>query len=295
MWAQEKKHFVKRSSMSAYILITENHLLPAFGKYENITEQMVQKFVLETMQKGLSKKSVKDCIITLKMIMKYGSKNMLIDYHLWDIKYPTDRTSSNIEVFSISEHKKAIGYIKEHLTFRNMGIYICLCTGMRIGEICALQWGDIDIEKGVIHIRRTIQRIYVIGDERKTELYIDTPKTKNAIRSIPIVNHLLATLKPLVKLMNQEFYVLTNDAKPTEPRTYRSYYKSLMQHLELPPLKFHVLRHSFATRCLESKADVKTVSVLLGHSNISTTLNLYVHPNDEQKKSVINNVFKNFK
>lgn len=99
-------------------------------------------------------------------------------------------------------------------------------------------------------------------------------------------------LKPLKRIVNPVFFVLTNDAKPTEPRTYRSYYKKLMTTLNMPQLKFHVLRHSFATRCIESKCDYKTVSALLGHSNITTTLNLYVHPNREQKKKVIEQMFK---
>ncbi len=166
-------------------------------------------------------------------------------------------------------------------------------SGMRIGEICALKWEDIDVDNGLIKVNRTIQRIYVIeGDVRKTELLIDTPKTRNSIREIPMTKDLIRIIKPIKKIVNSEFFVLTNEAKPTEPRTYRSFYKNLMRHLEIPEMKFHGLRHSFATRCIESKADVKTVSVLLGHSNISTTLNLYVHPNMEQKKSVINNVFK---
>jgi integrase len=106
---------------------------------------------------------------------------------------------------------------------------------------------------------------------------------------------LLKMLKPIKKIVNPSFYVLTNDAKPTEPRTYRTYYKNLMKELDMPELKFHGLRHSFATRCIESKCDYKTVSVLLGHSNISTTLNLYVHPNLEQKKKAIDQMFKGLK
>ncbi|MDR2206718.1 MAG: tyrosine-type recombinase/integrase [Flavobacteriaceae bacterium] len=92
--------------------------------------------------------------------------------------------------------------------------------------------------------------------------------------------------------MNPNFFILTNDAKPTEPRTYRNYYKKMMQSLNIPELKFHGLRHSFATRCIESNCDYKTVSVILGHSNISTTLNLYVHPNLEQKKKCIDQMAK---
>ena len=103
---------------------------------------------------------------------------------------------------------------------------------------------------------------------------------------------LLAMVKPLKKVVNEDFYVLTNDEHPTEPRTYRNYYNSLMKKLDIPKLKYHGLRHSFATRCIEAGCDYKTVSVLLGHSSISTTLNLYVHPNMEQKKRCITKMFK---
>lgn len=189
-----------------------------------------------------------------------------------------------------------MNYIQDHFTFRNLGVYICLSSGMRIGEVCALTWEDLDTEKGVISVNRTIQRIYMIEDgKRKTELILDTPKTKNSIREIPISKDLLRILKPFKKIVNPSFFVLTNDIKPTEPRTYRSYYKNLMEHLKMPDLKFHGLRHSFATRCIESNCDYKTVSVLLGHSNISTTLNLYVHPNMEQKKKAIEQMFKTLK
>ena len=184
-------------------------------------------------------------------------------------------------------------YIQTHFTFRNLGVYICLSSGMRIGEICALTWEDIDVNTGIVSVRRTIQRIYSVEDGvRKTELVLDTPKTKNSIRDIPISRDLLKILKPVKKVVNNSFFVLTNDAKPTEPRTYRSYYENFMQELNIPKLKFHGLRHSFATRCIESKCDYKTVSVLLGHSNVSTTLNLYVHPNMEQKKKAIEQMLK---
>ena len=108
----------------------------------------------------------------------------------------------------------------------------------------------------------------------------------------PGMQELLAMVKPLKKVVNEDFYVLTNDEYPTEPRTYRNYYGKLMAKLGIPKLKYHGLRHSFATRCIEAGCDYKTVSVLLGHSNISTTLDLYVHPNMEQKKRCISKVFK---
>ena len=107
-----------------------------------------------------------------------------------------------------------------------------------------------------------------------------------------MTKNLQKMIRPIKKVVNENFYVLTNDPTPTEPRTYRNYYRQFMQSLGLPAMKFHGLRHSFATRCIESKCDYKTVSVLLGHSNISTTLNLYVHPNMEQKRHCIDQMCK---
>jgi integrase len=296
LWKKDKKQYVKKSSFSAYVLLTENHLLPVFGHYYELTEADVQKFVFQKLERGLSQKTIKDILIVLKMILKFGAKNKWLAYTPFEIQFPTEREKRNIEVLNRSNQKKIMNYIQDHFTFKNLGVYICLSAGMRIGEVCALTWDDIDIDNGIIHVNRTIQRIYVIENgQRRTELILDTPKTKNSIREIPISKDLLRLLKPFKKIVNPSFFVLTNEAKPTEPRTYRSYYRNLMELLNMPDLKFHGLRHSFATRCIESNCDYKTVSVLLGHSNISTTLNLYVHPNLEQKKKAIEQMFKGLK
>lgn len=296
LWKTDKKQYVKRSTFSAYLLLVENHLLPVFGQKHNLEETEVQAFVFCKLKEGLSQKTVKDILIVLKMILKFGAKHKYLAYEPFDIRFPTERVKQQLEVLTRSNQKKIMKHIHEHFTFRNLGVYLCLVTGMRIGEVCALTWEDIDTDNGVVRVNKTIQRIYVIeNNTRKTELIIDTPKTKNSIREIPISRGLLRILKPVKKIVNNSFFVLTNEAKPTEPRTYRNYYKNLMEDLGMPKLKFHGLRHSFATRCIESKCDYKTVSVLLGHSNISTTLNLYVHPNIEQKKKAINQMFRSLR
>lgn len=293
LWKVNKKQYVKKSSFSAYALLIENHVLPTFGKAFHVEETDVQDFVFRKLESGLSHKTIKDILIVLKMILKFGAKNKWFEYTPFDIQFPTEREKHSLEVLTKSDQKKIMNHIQDHFTFRNLGVYICLSAGMRIGEICALTWEDVDTDRGVISVNRTIQRIYIIEDGiRKTELILDTPKTKNSIREIPISKDLLRLLKPFKKIVNPSFFVLTNDARPTEPRTYRSYYKNLMHELGMPELKFHGLRHSFATRCIESNCDYKTVSVLLGHSNISTTLNLYVHPNMEQKKKAIEQMFR---
>lgn len=295
-WKSDKQRYVKQSTYAAYVLILENHLLPSFGDYESLSEKLVQEFVLQKLENGLCVKTVKDILIVLKMVMKFGVKNEWMNYCEWDIKYPTSETNKNLEVLTIAHHKKILDFIKENFTFRNLGIYISLTTGLRIGEICGLKWSDIDVCNETITVRRTIERIYIIeGDCKHTELVINTPKTKNSCREIPMNKELLAMVKPLKKVVNNEFYVVTNEEKPTEPRNYRNYYYRLMKRLEIPRLKYHGLRHSFATRCIESNCDYKTVSVLLGHANITTTLNLYVHPNMEQKKRCITKMLKSLK
>ena len=287
-WKEYKRPYVKQSTMAAYVLILENHVLPYFGDGDSLHEQAVQAFVLQKLERGLSVKTIKDILIVLKMVMKFGVKNEWMTYYEWDIKYPTTSTSKELEVLSVANHRKILNYIQSHFTFTGLGIYISLSTGLRIGEICALKWSDINVADGTITVSRTIERIYIIeGEKKHTELIINTPKTKNSCRKIPMSKELLAMIKPLKKVVNEDFYVLTNDERPTEPRTYRNYYNGLMVKLDIPKLKYHGLRHSFATRCIEAGCDYKTVSVLLGHSNISTTLNLYVHPNMEQKKRCI--------
>ena len=292
-WKEDKRPYVKQSTFAAYMLTLENHILPCFGDCTELHESNVQEFVLERIQKGLSVKTIKDILIVLKMIMKFGVKKEWMSYYEWDIKYPTTDGNKELEVLTVANHKKILQYIHQNFTFRNLGIYISLSTGLRIGEVCALKWSDFDLVNGTISVERTIERIYIIdGDKKHTELVINTPKTKNSYREIPMSRELLSLIKPLKKVVNGDYYVLTNEPKPTEPRTYRKYYKQLMEKLNIPKLKYHGLRHSFATRCIESNCDYKTVSVLLGHSNISTTLNLYVHPNMDQKKRCIAKMFK---
>lgn len=292
-WKDDKRNYVKRSTISAYVLILENHLLPYFGEMTEINETTVQNFALANLKSGLSQKTIKDILIVLKMVVRYGAKHCGFAFQDWKVIFPTEQAKKGIEVLTIAEHKKLINYLTDNFTFRNLGILICLNTGMRIGEICALKWGDIDIARGIISVNKTIERIYVVEeDEKHTELIISTPKTANSNREIPITKPLHKILKPLKSIVSDDYFVLTNEPTPTEPRTYRNYFKQILEQLKLRPIKFHGLRHSFATRCIESQCDYKTLSVILGHSNISTTLNLYVHPNFEQQKRCIDKMTK---
>lgn len=289
LWLADKQQYVKKSTYCAYSLLLSNHLEPAFSQVCDITEDLVQSFVMKKLKDGLSHNSVKDMLMVLKMVLKYAFKHGHMPAHQIDIIFPKDVRPGEVKVLSHADQKRLMAYLQSNFSFMNLGVYICLSAGLRIGEVCALTWDDLDVDAGVVRINKTLQRIYLGGS---TEVVIGPPKSANSIREIPMSDELMKVVKSLKRIVNGGFYILTNSPRPTEPRSYRNHFKRLMQKLDLPLVKFHGLRHSFATRCIESDCDYKTVSVLLGHSSISTTLNLYVHPNLDQKRKCIERMFR---
>ena len=294
LWKRDKKQYVKAPSYSTYVLLLNKHILPVFGQQTEVVESEVQDFALQKLDEGLSMKTVRELVLVLKMVVRFGAKLGCWAVPDWNIRYPSELPPGGLSVLSKQDHRRLIEAIKDNFTCRNLGIYICLSAGLRIGEVCALQWKDLDVVEGVIRVSKTLERIYFPDEDghRHSRLVIGPPKTINAIREIPMTRDLYRMVRPMVKLMNPDYFVTSNQPRPIEPKTYRAYYKSFMTELGMPQMKFHGLRHSFATRCIESGCDYKTVSVLLGHANIGTTLNLYVHPTSDQKKKCIDKVFR---
>lgn len=287
-WIKEKKNLVKISTMAAYRVSLEKYLMPYFGNMSEIKEEDIQKFIDNKLQEGLSVKSLKDILMVLKMVLKsgYGSEHALVKN--FKAKFPKEFKNTDLPVFSISQQKILLDYLYANFSYRNLGILLCLNTGMRIGEICALKWMDIDFKQGTININKTLYRLYNFENDRgKSELVVSSPKTLHSYRTIPLPEGIVLLLRSIRKYVKDENYVVSNKLKPLEPRCYRNYYNKLLKTLKLPKIKFHGLRHSFATRCIESNCDYKSVSVILGHSDVSTTLNLYVHPTLDQKKQCI--------
>lgn len=298
MWAEDKKKYVKFSTFSAYEVILTHHILSEFSGRTMLSEDDVQEFVLNKLRGGLSPKTVKDILMVLRMVAGFGERNGVLPRMRWRVRFPTRQGiqdagrdgrkaagSLGPEVLSMADHRKMLRYIRSNLSAANIGIYLSLTTGMRIGEICGLKWGDIDMTAGIVRVNRTVERIYTArGGRWHTELIIGSPKTVCSAREIPLTEDLMGLLKTLRSSASDTDFVLTGSGKPTEPRTYRNRYNKLLVQLGIPHIKFHGLRHSFATRCIESECDYKTVSALLGHSDIRTTLNLYVHPGLEQKR-----------
>lgn len=291
-WVKDKEKTVKYSTMRAYLYTVDLYLKPYFGNMELISADNIREFVDYQLEKGLSVKSVKDIYIVLKMILThhFGRDHELIKESR--VKFHDQYTRKEPPVLSIHHQKILLDYLLNNFSFRNLGILICLHTGLRIGEICALKWEDIDFKKGTVSITKTLYRVYRNENAKepvfkKTELRLTAPKTVNSYRVIPLSGTLIKIIAGLRKEIEGSHYVISNQERPIEPRTYRNYFRKVLKLLNLPSLKFHGLRHSFATRCIESDCDYKSVSVMLGHADVTTTLNLYVHPTIDQKKNCI--------
>lgn len=288
-WKADKRQWVKKSTYATYVQLANSHLLPWFGDGHPLEEASIQELANHLLERGLSPKTVRDILLVLKMIVRFGTKTGAWPHIEYTVRFPTGlQGRRNPDVLDRHQQIKLLNHLRQHFSFPNLGLLICLHSGLRIGEVCGLQWRDLDIEAGVIHVNKTVQRIYLRdGGIREYSIHIDRPKTVTSVRDIPITRELMTLLRPLRKVMRDDYFVVSNDIAPTEPRYYRDYFHRLQKQLGMPEVRFHALRHTFATRCIESKCDYKTVSDLLGHSSIATTLDLYVHPGyDEKKKAV---------
>lgn len=289
LWKAEKSLYVKKSTLASYSYLLESHILPDLGGKTSVTEEDVQLLANEKIAGGLSRKSVHDILIVLNMVLVYAGRNGFMEYRPMQIQLPTKQKNDTVPTFTIEQQRILSKYLKDHPSSESIGLQICLFSGLRIGEICALRWKNVDPVENIIRIRQTIQRIYIYDDSgaKHTELVMDAPKSPDSIRDIPVPAELMRHLIPYKESAGDEAFVLSGKATPIEPRVYRTFYKRLLRRAGLPDVRFHALRHSFATRCIDSNCNYKTVSALLGHSNISTTLNLYVHPNMNQKRKVV--------
>ncbi len=301
-WLLEKKDYIKESTYANYSNNIFNHIIPKLGNYylNELNHKVIQDFLLELSKNGrkdnnggLAEKTIKDITIIIKGSIKKGINEDKIKHIELTFNYPKDNKENKLYVLTKREQNKITNYVLENINSRNIGLLISLYSGIRIGELCALRWEDVDFKKNCLTINKTIQRVY-IKDKNKniSKVIITTPKTKNANREIPINKDFLEILKKVKS--DKEHYILTGNEKYIEPRTYRKYFNKVLDELKIKHFNFHSLRHTFATNCISLGVDYKTVSELLGHANVNITLNLYVHPRYSQKKKCIDLVCKVF-
>ncbi|MDR2109418.1 MAG: site-specific integrase [Coriobacteriales bacterium] len=295
-WLAEYRQFAKEGTFATYSMAVVNHIIPLLGDcaLDELTEDRVQEAVLFWLRSGrcdgtggLSHKSVRDLLAIVKTSVKAAHKHLGLALVPMEIRLPQPTRLRKVEVFSPSELLRLVEAAKIQPSSKNAGILLALYSGLRIGELCALQWKDVDFERGSLFVSKTVQRIYArtLDGGTETRVVISTPKTRSSLREIPLASAVLPSLREFRS--NGECYLTTKSPAFLEPRSYRSYYGRFLKRAGIAHSSFHKLRHTFATQLIEHGADVKTVSELLGHASVNTTLDLYVHPQFEQKQKCI--------
>lgn len=293
-WLNEIQIFVKQSTYARYRQIVDKHILPQIASLDvnKISNEQVSLFIRNKKingrldgKGGLSTKTIQDIFIILKQILSYGYKKgyaPLLDYDF--IKLKTEQNP--FSVFTVNEQAQLVLYLRHNLSLETLGILLCLYTGIRVGELCALTWNDIDMQNSVLHINKTLQRIQNTDENinTKTIIIIDKPKSNKSIRDIPIPDFLWQLLFAYSQKYSNEAYFLTGKINQyTEPRVMQYKFKTHLENAGLTDRNIHALRHTFATRAVEQKMDVKTLSEILGHSSVKFTLEKYVYSSYELK------------
>lgn len=292
---------IKASTYARYVEIAEKHLFPDLGMMavSEFTQEDGKNYIKELLSNGKSKgsglspKTVKDIISVLKLVLKYAEEKNYI------VSAPTafcvpKQGHSSIQILAPSQREKLETFVCTTADSYKFGVYLCLYTGLRIGEVCALQWKDVDCVNSTISVNKTVLRIKNVSDAAsKTQLLINTPKTPSSQRLIPLPNVLREKLQHLKSESSplENAYVLTGTTKLIEPRNYYERYKRYLHSCELDGFNFHALRHTFATRCIEAGVDPKVLSEILGHASVQITLDRYVHPSLEVKRTSLERLF----
>lgn len=281
---------IKDSTKNKYRNLLDLYIYPRLGNLplQKITNILLEKYCNELLTTGgvkgtgLSPKTVADVLSVIRSILRFAVKNgetVNCDGKSIHVK----QTMNQLRVLSRKEQARLLQYLYEEPNEYNLGILVCLFTGLRLGEICALKWEDISFTDQVIHIQQTMQRIQEKNGKNKTKVIISTPKSACSIRSIPIPDALLNVI--LTHASNPVGFFLTNSAQQyVDPRTMQNRFKHALEVSNITEANFHALRHTFATRCIEMGFDVKCLSEILGHASVNITMNRYVHPSMDLKK-----------
>ena len=287
-WLIYKQNTVKESSYLNYKFKINRYLRPDLGNktLKEFTKYDMNEYIIKKKdQKGITENILKDCVMFLKSILRFLKRKYRIDFDL-DFCYRLNGNINEIVVFNEKEKQKLYKYLMKSNKVKTLGILISLYAGLRIGEVCGLKWEDIDFENKMLNVRRTVQRVYLGKNESK--IIVTTPKSKNSVRKIPLSKVLINKLRPLSNMFSKNDYILTGSLdKCYEPLVYRYTYKVVLKNSNISYRKYHCLRHTFATRCIRVGMDIKSLSEVLGHSNIGITLSTYVHSSYEVKKKYI--------
>lgn len=297
LWSKNNEIKIKDSTEIKYEHMLKKHILPKFGevRLDMINATMVNIFLSSKLKYGKSDSSgfstsyVRTMAIIIESVLNFAASEGLCE-SLSNTIYKPAVKSHRPQVLSCDAQKIIEEEIAKEKTTAALGTIIAFYTGLRIGEICALKWGDIDLSENLLYVNHTISRVKSATNPSKTIQIISTPKTKSSKRVIPIASPLKNILQTIY-CEDSENFVITNSNKFANTRTFDYQFKKLFEAHGLDAVGFHTIRHTFATRCIQSGMDVKTLSEILGHSSAAITLNTYVHSSIEVKRNQLERAY----
>lgn len=297
LWLLDRSEKVKTSSYYNYIALTNRHIRPRLGGIlvRTLTAQKLEGYLADLKHSGrkdgkggLSSKTIGDIFFVLKSALKLAAKKygyQDLDGVL-EVEVPT-AVRKKVETFAEFETKRLSDALLKNWNLKTASIFLCQNTGIRLGELCGLRWGDLNTNENTLKISRTVQRVHMGSG---TKLMVQTPKSLSSERTIPLPTKLIRMLLSLRKEAGEKDYILSGKSCPMDPRTVQYRFARFLKKENITQRNFHVLRHSFATRCMEKGMDVKSLSEILGHSDVRITMQVYVHPSMAQKRQYMQNV-----
>jgi Site-specific recombinase XerD len=285
MWLEDRKSTVKSGTVVSYKTKLDKHILPYFKEVfaSKLNNKALSAFVAVKRAEGLSDKYISDMLAIIKSVMAWAEERYSVDNTIKRFKNIRFKTKEP-KLLTDTEQAQLCRHLYEKSDGISISLLVEMHTGLRIGELCALKWKDIDLENQLITVNKSVQRL-PNETTGKSEITITSTKTTTSDRLIPISSFLLDKLKQAQKA--DDCYLLSETPKIIEPRLLRNKFKTQLSEAGVANIKFHSLRHGFATQCIRRSVDIKTISELLGHANMEITMKTYIHSNMQRKRECV--------
>lgn len=292
-WLTSRKSRIAESSYVKYHQVLDLHIKPQLGhcQLKEITNQTIDEFSHYLIfSEGLAPKTAKDILVVLRSILKSTETHLPASHIPLEVVYPKIQ-KTEMRILSSKEQTVIMSYLMDNVDSCKYGILLAMVTGIRIGELCAMTWGNVSLPDLTIKVSATMQRLKELDTTKsaKTKVIISAPKSNTSFRVIPIPDF-LEELSRKMYVADPSAFILTGCRKMMEPRTLQYRFEKCMAECDVADVHFHTLRHTFATRCVESGFEIKSLSEVLGHASTTITLDRYVHSSLSLKRENMNKV-----